>query len=348
LSDPVAIARFKQEAKTMAKLHHPNIAVIYDVGEIEGQVYLAEFLVEGETLGARLIRGALSWPEILNVLHSVASALDYAHEQGIVHRDIKPSNILLDKESRAYLCDFGLVRAAEGSASLSASIGGVKGTASYIAPEVWDAQEATAATDVYALSCVVFEMITSEVLFEGSSMMAVMRMHDRGPRFPVKWPVEIPEGVPNILQQGLEANPAKRINRAGKLVAALAALKTPAQFAAMEAEQAEADRLAIEKAEAERTTAEKAKLERRVAEQKKANQLAAEKSEAERVAVEHAQAEGLAMETKITEETNRGVKSPAMAKQTGPATLPEWPELNALRPTTLPEWSDSDQARRKL
>ncbi len=225
LSDPQALSRFKQEAKTMARLHHPHIATIYEVGQAEGQVYLAQFLVEGETLAARLARGgALPWPKILDILRPVASALDYAHSQGIVHRDIKPSNILLDKNDHPYLGDFGLVRAAEGSASLSASVAGVKGTGAYIPPEVWEGAAATPASDVYALSCVVFEMLTGEVLFEGSSMMAVMRKHDKGPEFPAAWPPGVPAGVTEVLQRGLAKEPTKRIQSVGELVTALAAL----------------------------------------------------------------------------------------------------------------------------
>jgi len=232
LSDVQALNRFKQEARTMANLHHPNIAVIYEVGEADGQVYLAQLLVDGETLAARLTHGPLSWPEILNILRAIASALDYAHNRGIIHRDIKPSNILLDKDGQAYLSDFGLVRAAEGSTSLGSSFGGAKGTPYYIAPEVWDNQPATPATDVYALACVVFEMLTGQVLFEGSSMMAISRKHDKGPEFPPAWPPGIPAGVTDVLQHGLAKEPVERIQSAGELMVVMAALSVPAPLVA--------------------------------------------------------------------------------------------------------------------
>jgi serine/threonine protein kinase len=230
LSDPAAVARFKQEARTIAKLDkNPHIAVVYEVGEDKGQVYLAQLLVAGETLAARLTRGPLAWSEALDILRPIASALDYAHNQGVIHRDIKPSNILLDEAGQPYLSDFGLVRAVEGSVSLSASVGDVKGTVAYIAPEVWNAEEPTLATDVYALSCVLFEMLTGTVLFAGSSMMAVMRKHDRGPQFPEKWPEGVPEGVTGVLQRGLAADPKERISSAGELSTALMNLSTLAQ-----------------------------------------------------------------------------------------------------------------------
>jgi serine/threonine protein kinase len=137
LSDPQAVKRFKREAKTMAQLRHPHIVDVYDVGEAGGQIYLSQFFVQGQTLATRLKRGPLVWSEMLVVLHAIASALDYAHSQGIVHRDIKPSNILIDQKGQAYLGDFGLVRAAEGSVALSTTSGGLIGTPAYMAPEQW-------------------------------------------------------------------------------------------------------------------------------------------------------------------------------------------------------------------
>ncbi len=141
LDDPKAVDNFKHEARTMARLHHPNIVVIHDVGETEGTVYLAQFLVEGETLAGQLERGPLSWNETLEILRPVAAALDYAHSQNVVHRDVKPANILLADNGHVYLSDFGLVHAVEGSASISASLsagsGGIAGTPFYMAPEQW-------------------------------------------------------------------------------------------------------------------------------------------------------------------------------------------------------------------
>jgi len=200
MADPNAIDRFKREARTMARLDkNPHIAIVYEVGEDQGQVFLAQLLVDGETLTKRLLRGPLDWSEVLDILRPVVSALDYAHSQGVIHRDVKPTNILLDKTGKTYLGDFGLVRAAESSDTISASVsGGVIGTASYIPPEVWDAKQPTPASDVYALSCVIFEMLTGQVLFEGSSMMQVMRKHDKGPQFPDSWPEGIPSGVTKV------------------------------------------------------------------------------------------------------------------------------------------------------
>jgi len=225
LSDAQALSRFKQEARTMANLHHPNIAVIYEVGEADGQVYLAQFLVDGESLAARLRRGGLAWAEMLRILQPVAAALDYAHGQGVIHRDIKPPNILLAQSGQPYLGDFGLVRAAEGSASLSASAGGLIGTPAYMAPEQWEGQPATPATDVYALSCVAVEMLTGRMLFGGSTPAVVMKQHlIEGPRLPEQWPTGVPTETTVVLQRGLAEKPGERIQSAGELVTALAGL----------------------------------------------------------------------------------------------------------------------------
>ncbi|MBN1217583.1 MAG: SUMF1/EgtB/PvdO family nonheme iron enzyme [Anaerolineae bacterium] len=225
LDDPSAMRRFEQEATTMANLHHPHIAEIYDVDQTEGQVYLAQFLVEGETLAHRLTQGSLSWTETLAILKGVAAALDYAHDQGIIHRDLKPPNILLTQDGQPYLSDFGLIRAAEGSVAISSSSGGMVGTPSYMAPEQWRGQEASPATDVYALSCVAVEMLTGKRLFDGPSSPAIMTKHVMDPpQFPAHWPPDVPEGVTAMLQRGLAKDPAERISSPGELVAGLEAL----------------------------------------------------------------------------------------------------------------------------
>jgi serine/threonine-protein kinase len=232
LDDPSAMRRFEHEATTMANLHHPHIAEIYDVDETEGQVYLAQFLVEGETLARRLTQGALSWTETLEILKGVAAALDYAHDQGIIHRDLKPPNILLTQDGGPYLSDFGLIRAAEGSVAVSSISGGMVGTPSYMAPEQWRGQEASPATDVYALSCVVVEMLTGKCLFDGPTPPAIMTKHVMDPpAFPAQWPPDVPVGVVEVLQRGLSKDPAERICRAGKLVAELEALGAATQLA---------------------------------------------------------------------------------------------------------------------
>jgi len=227
LNDPSAMRRFQKEATSMANLHHPNIVPIFDVGEAEGTVFLSQFLVEGESLADRLARGPLRWAQALEILRGVAAALDYAHAQDLIHRDIKPSNILLNGNDVSYLCDFGLLRAAEGSASVEASSGGLIGTPAYMAPEQWQGQDPTPATDVYALACVAAHMLTGAPLFDAPTPPAIMMKHMiEGPSFPDAWPPDAPAGLTGALQRGLAQDPAERLQSASELLVALSELST--------------------------------------------------------------------------------------------------------------------------
>jgi len=228
MADAHAVARFMQEARLMARLEHPHIVTIHDVGQVEGQVYLAQRLIEGESLAARLKRGAMVWDEMIAIVRPIASALDYAHARGLVHRDIKPQNILLAHTGQAFLSDFGLVKATEGSMSLSLSTGGVVGTPNYMAPEQWEGDPVSPATDVYALACVVAETLTGKVLFDGEGPSVVMKRHlIDGPSFPAAWSNGVPPGVKAVLARALRQQPKKRTQSAGALVANLEKLANP-------------------------------------------------------------------------------------------------------------------------
>jgi formylglycine-generating enzyme required for sulfatase activity len=178
LDDARAVAMFYREARAAARLDHPNIVGIYDMGEIDGRLCIAMRLIAGEPLSARVARiGGQTLSEALPIIIDIAAALDLAHQSGIAHRDIKPSNILIRKDGRALLTDFGLVRGSELATMATSSAGAAMGTPPYIAPEIWEGKGASAASDVYALACVVYEMLTGVVLFAGNSTPAVMRKH---------------------------------------------------------------------------------------------------------------------------------------------------------------------------
>ena len=225
LTDTAFVGRFQHEARTLAGLRHPHIVTIYEVGEVEGQLFIAMELAQGSSLAQAIAeRGHLPWQETLALLRPVCQALDYAHRRGVVHRDLKPANILLDEERGPLLTDFGFARLmAESSASLSLS-GGILGTPAYIAPEVWELSAAEAPVDIYALGCIVCEVLTGEVLFAGQSPMEVMRAHDRGPRFPAQWPKGIPGGVEPPLKKALARDRADRFESAGAFAAELEGL----------------------------------------------------------------------------------------------------------------------------
>jgi len=238
LSDPTFVERFSQEAQVVANLRHPNIVTVYDYGEYDDRLCLVMDFLPGGSLADLLDAGRLPWERALAITQQVAGALDYAHERDLVHRDVKPPNVLLDEEGRAVLADFGVVRALESGTVASTLSGGVVGTAAYIPVEIWDGKEPSPGTDVYALACVVYEMVTGERLYEGSSLSNTIARHMRPPAFPEAWPEEVPAGIEQTLAKALARDPAERYARAGAFVEALSDLESDPlaeRYAALEA-----------------------------------------------------------------------------------------------------------------
>ena len=179
--------RFEREAKAISHLGHPNVCALYDVGSHDGTEYLVMEYLEGETLAARLGKGALPLEKLLAIGVEVADALDRAHRQGIVHRDLKPGNVMLTKAG-SKLLDFGLARTllppggptgmtsmpTVGPASPLTQKGMVLGTFQYMAPEQLEGGEADARSDIFALGAVLFEMATGRKAFEGKSQASVI------------------------------------------------------------------------------------------------------------------------------------------------------------------------------
>jgi serine/threonine protein kinase len=158
-------SRFLRESRLAASLEHPNIIPIYAAGETDGLVYLAMRLVEGGDLSALIEREGVLDPErSVAILSQVADALDAAHRRGLVHRDVKPANALVDASEHAFLCDFGLARHAETVDSVTRD-SPFAGTIEYIAPEQIHGDEIDGRADVYALGCVLFEMLTGRSPF---------------------------------------------------------------------------------------------------------------------------------------------------------------------------------------
>jgi serine/threonine protein kinase len=221
LSDQTFVQRFQQETQIVASLEHPNIVKIYDYGEESGRLFVAMTL--GMTSLAEYIRvhGALSFAKTLELIDPVCAALDYVHSQGVIHRDLKPANILLDDKDNPLLTDFGfarLFRQDTMSMSLNQSIAG---TPAYIPPEIWDDEASSVQSDIYALGCILYEMLNSEVLFSGQTPMQAMRAHDKGPKFPSQWSEGVPYGIEDVLQKALARNPAERYQSAGAFWQAL-------------------------------------------------------------------------------------------------------------------------------
>ena len=158
--------RFEREARALARLNHPNIVTVYDFGEVQGRFYLIMEFVDGLTLRQVLQVGKLAPAEALKIVPKICEALQYAHEQGIVHRDIKPENILVDKQGRVKIADFGIAKIT-GLESKDVSLTGAKdvmGTPHYMAPEqVEQPQTVDHRADIYSLGVVFYEMLTGEL-----------------------------------------------------------------------------------------------------------------------------------------------------------------------------------------
>jgi serine/threonine-protein kinase len=162
-ADPAVIRRFHQEAGILASLEHDNIVPVYDVGAAEDRRFIVMRYIPGPTLAHILDAEGPQPPDrVFAWLQQIAAGLDYAHGKGVLHRDLKPSNLLWDEErSRALISDFGLARAvqASGGSSVSQSQAEMTGTAYYMAPEVIRGKKHTAASDLYGLGCVLYELL---------------------------------------------------------------------------------------------------------------------------------------------------------------------------------------------
>jgi len=228
LTDPAFVTRFENDARATAQLDHPRIATIYELGHHDGRLFMAIQLLLAGSLADRIkTHGRLTFPEAVRVVEDIAQALDYAHAAGFVHRDVKPSNILFNRRGDAILTDFGLVKAAENSVIARTTMGGLIGTPAYMAPEIWEGNSDGPGADIYALGCVLFEMLSGELLFTGATPPAVMLKHFQPHRYPDHWPDDTPAAIEAVLERALARVPAARYASAGALAADLRALAAP-------------------------------------------------------------------------------------------------------------------------
>ncbi len=230
-SDENARARLVREARTASRLNHPHICTIHEVGESDGQTYIAMELVEGRTLSSLLSEGALTTGEILRIGQQVADAVAHAHQHGVVHRDLKSANIILTPEGRAKVLDFGLAKRmiaeladdapTQTMDSLTAAAA-VVGTPAYMAPEQIRGQGVDARSDVWALGVVLYEMAAGRRPFEGRTSVDLSSaiLNRQPPPLPTAVPAEL--GV--VIARCLAKEPGGRYQQSGEVRAALEAI----------------------------------------------------------------------------------------------------------------------------
>jgi len=227
--------RFRREAEAVAKLRHPNIVTIHQVGEGEGLSYYVMPLIEGESLRQRLGHGPLPITEARRILRETASALAVAHKTGLVHRDIKPDNIMLEgEESRVVVMDFGIAKAlASGETGLTGT-GMIVGTPHYMSPEqAMGSKEVDARSDVYALGVVAYQMLTGRLPFEGETAQEVLVQHITGEAAPAdSLRPDVPDDLLDAVERCLRKDPAARFASAEELLRSLE-VAAPAQVPLM-------------------------------------------------------------------------------------------------------------------
>ena len=202
-------ARFQREAQVLMGLRHPHIVPMLDFGEEDDIFYLVMPYMQMGTLRQRLRKGPLKPEDGAHIIEQMASALQYAHEGGVIHRDVKPSNILIDDKGNAWLSDFGTAYVYEATAQLTGS--GLIGTPHYMAPEQARGEPVTPRTDEYALGVILYQMCTGQLPYEADTPLAIAMMHAQEPLpLPRLVNENLPEAIEGVLIRALSKDPDDR------------------------------------------------------------------------------------------------------------------------------------------
>ena len=213
---------FRREALALAKLNHPNIAAVYDVGQQDGLDYIVMECVPGQSLAAKLSAGALTVRESTTIVLQVAEALEEAHRQGVIHRDLKPANVLITPRGNAKVLDFGLAKlfAASDATQSMAETQGILGTPLNMSPEQASGKSVDARTDLWSLGVLYYQCLTGQVPFNADSNLAVLRAITESPLRSVReLRPDIPSQAASIVDRALQKSPAERYQTAAAIAA---------------------------------------------------------------------------------------------------------------------------------
>jgi len=232
VNSPDALARFAREASSASRIHHPNVASIYDFGETEdGIAYLAMEYAEGERLSTLIAREGPFPPErAVAIARQVADALISAHELGIVHRDLKPDNILVsrarDGSDLVKVIDFGIAKGPHGTDTQLTRTGFVVGTPKYMSPEQVSGEPVDGRSDIYSLGCILYEMLVGQPAFDGPTTELIMRRLTEPPPQPRRHNSRIPKELDEVVVRALARSAADRYASAAEFLAALSTLSS--------------------------------------------------------------------------------------------------------------------------
>ena len=232
-SDPLVRERFLGEARAAVRFSHPNAVTVYDTGQDGRQPWIAMELIAGEDLSERLARqGRLDEVEAVAIADAVLAALEAAHRDGMVHRDVKPGNIMLLDDGGVKLADFGIAKSVQDATAGLTQTGQIIGTAKYMSPEQVDGQPATQASDVYALGCVLYEMLAGEAPYVADTAIAIALAHTRDPVPDIRAVrPDVSPHVADAVERSLAKDPAQRFSDAGEMRRALRGESVAAAYA---------------------------------------------------------------------------------------------------------------------